>query len=163
MAIRTQHSHNNAEQPAIAAAQPSVLQARNRVLQSWKEIASELKCGVRTAQRWEKEKGMPVRRLGKGAKAHVFAFNEELYRWLASATSPAPQDSGFFKSIDDFFRARRSANLKQTCDCCGSRMNILEGQFWIYETALHWTLPVPFCPLCDAAAIQGFYRSQIIQ
>jgi hypothetical protein len=49
-------------------------------LTSWKEIADYLGVNVRTAQRWEQEKGLPVRRLS-GARGRVMAIPEELDRW----------------------------------------------------------------------------------
>ncbi len=54
-------------------------------LTGWKEIAAYLNRGVRTVQRWEKEFGLPVRRLG-GAKAEsVSADPREIDAWLESA------------------------------------------------------------------------------
>lgn len=55
---------------------------RRTILQSWKEIASELDRGVRTVQRWERTLGLPVHRLGKGARGPVFAFKDELHLWF---------------------------------------------------------------------------------
>ena len=53
------------------------------LLTCWKEIAQYLGKGVRTVQRWEREFGLPVRRLplssGKGA---VIARPHELDAWL---------------------------------------------------------------------------------
>ena len=51
-------------------------------LDGWKEIAAHLGRGVRTAQRWERELGLPVRRLGTGGAEVVYAFREELDAWL---------------------------------------------------------------------------------
>jgi hypothetical protein len=51
-------------------------------LDGWKDIASYLGRGVRTAQRWERELGLPVRRLGTGGAEVVYAFREELDAWL---------------------------------------------------------------------------------
>ena len=51
-------------------------------LDGWKEIAAHLGRGVRTAQRWERELGLPVRRLGTGGAEVVYAFKEELDAWL---------------------------------------------------------------------------------
>jgi hypothetical protein len=59
-------------------------------LNGWKDIASFLGKGVRTAQRWEKEFGLPVHRLGREGGEIVFAFKEEVTRWLAE-TAPARQ------------------------------------------------------------------------
>ena len=55
------------------------------VMTSWKEIARYLGKGVRTAQRWESEFGLPVRRnerSGSGTKSVVIAIPEELDAWI---------------------------------------------------------------------------------
>jgi len=57
---------------------------RSNTLQSWKEIATYLKRGVRTAQRWERDAGLPVRRPRAGDRGPVFAFPEELDAWMRS-------------------------------------------------------------------------------
>jgi phage terminase Nu1 subunit (DNA packaging protein) len=62
------------------SAQPSEM----RLLNSWKEIATYLGRGVRTVQRWEKI-GLPVRRLGQGARAPVVADARDLDRWVLGA------------------------------------------------------------------------------
>lgn len=68
------------------------------IVQSWKDIASELERGVRTVQRWERTLGLPVHRLGKGARCPVFAFKDELHLWfhekaLASDLETTPGES----------------------------------------------------------------------
>lgn len=57
------------------------------VLGSWKEIAVYLNRGVRTTQRWELQKSLPVRRVGRGNKAPVFAFRTEIHDWLRAQTT----------------------------------------------------------------------------
>jgi hypothetical protein len=69
----------------------------------WKDIASYLGKGVRTAQRWERELGMPVHRItGPDGGQIVYAYREELDAWLAQEhhkqpamqeTTPAPADA----------------------------------------------------------------------
>jgi hypothetical protein len=59
-------------------------------LQSWKEIASYLGCDERTCQRWEKEFGLPVRRLGDGPRSRVFARKREIDAWLESRLGTSP-------------------------------------------------------------------------
>jgi hypothetical protein len=54
-------------------------------LNGWKEIASYLGKGVRTAQRWERDFGLPVRRLGADGGEIVFASRAEISRWLETA------------------------------------------------------------------------------
>jgi hypothetical protein len=54
----------------------------SEVLNSWKEIAVYLGRGVRTAQRWERELQLPVRRPRERSRSAVIAFRSELDRWL---------------------------------------------------------------------------------
>jgi len=51
-------------------------------LESWGEIASYLRRDIRTVQRWEKEQGLPVRRLQIGKQGQVYAYRSELDRWV---------------------------------------------------------------------------------
>jgi CheY-like chemotaxis protein len=53
------------------------------LLSSWKEIAIYLGKGVRTAQRWESELGLPVRRPNASNRHVVVALRSELDQWLA--------------------------------------------------------------------------------
>ena len=53
------------------------------LLTSWKDIAQYLRKGVRTAQRWEQELGLPVLRpTGIGHKCPVAAHRSDLDAWL---------------------------------------------------------------------------------
>ena len=61
---------------------------QNRLLMSWKEIASFLGKGVRTVQRWERDLGLPVHRPKGNSKGVVCVSQEELQRWLATRWSP---------------------------------------------------------------------------
>jgi hypothetical protein len=56
--------------------------AANVRLDSWKDIAAYLGRDVRTAIRWEKDKGLPVRRVPGGQRQAVFAYTAELDAWL---------------------------------------------------------------------------------
>lgn len=64
----------------------------SRRLDSWKEIAAFFGRDERTVKRWEKEKGLPVHRLPENTGARVFAFTDELTRWMKgpSPTGPKP-------------------------------------------------------------------------
>ena len=57
----------------------------NERLDSWKAIAAYLGRDERTVRRWEREKGLPVRRVAGERGASVFAFTEEIDAWLSSA------------------------------------------------------------------------------
>jgi TolB-like protein/Tfp pilus assembly protein PilF len=52
-------------------------------LDSWKEIAAYLRRGARTVQRWEREEGLPVRRLQHAKLGSVYAYTHELDEWFA--------------------------------------------------------------------------------
>jgi len=57
-------------------------------LDSWKEIADYLGKGVSTVRRWEREDGLPVRRLEHTKRGSVVAFQAELDSWLNARTTP---------------------------------------------------------------------------
>jgi hypothetical protein len=54
-------------------------------LNGWKEIALHLGKGTRTVQRWEKLYGLPVHRVGREGGEIVYAFRDEIDRWLNTA------------------------------------------------------------------------------
>lgn len=61
-------------------------------LQGWKEIAEYLNRSVRTAQRWEREFKLPVRRLRTAAGETVYAVARELDEWKESLTETREGD-----------------------------------------------------------------------
>src|SRR6476646_3660076 len=64
---------------------PEALSSADR-LDYWQEIAKYLGREVRTVQRWEREKKLPVRRLiaaGEDNQPRVFAYKSEIDAWLA--------------------------------------------------------------------------------
>jgi hypothetical protein len=67
-----------------AVTEPPVRAAQ---LTGWKEIAAHLGRGIRTAQRWEREFGLPVRRIGNDRTESVFAFPAEIDAWLATSSA----------------------------------------------------------------------------
>src|ERR1700760_1633430 len=54
-------------------------------LDSWKAIAAYLQRDERTVQRWERELGLPVRRVPGGRGRSVFAYLHEIEAWLKTA------------------------------------------------------------------------------
>lgn len=57
------------------------------MLESWKAIGQYLGVSERTAQKWEAEKGLPVRRLGHQRGARVAAYISEVDAWRATQFS----------------------------------------------------------------------------
>ena len=72
------------------------------LLSLWKAIAAYLGVNVRTAQKWEAERGLPVRRL-PGGRGRVMASVEELDAWLEAPrnaeTLPAAGAAGGRRSL----------------------------------------------------------------
>ena len=69
---------------------------RDRRLDDWKEIAAFFGRDERTVRRWERQRGLPVHRISGGARNLVFAYTDELERWLrgdsaAPAEAPATE------------------------------------------------------------------------
>ncbi len=56
---------------------------------SWKEISAYLGVSVKTAQLWEQQRGMPVRRL-PGVRGQVRVVISELESWKVSGAAPDP-------------------------------------------------------------------------
>ena len=63
---------------------------RGERLEGWKQIAAYLKRDVSTVQRWERTEQFPVRRQMHRKLGSVFAFKDELDRWMdQSSSSPS--------------------------------------------------------------------------
>lgn len=54
-------------------------------LRGWKDIAAYLGASVSSAQRWERELGLPVRRMSKTRGASVFGLTGDIDAWWLSA------------------------------------------------------------------------------
>jgi len=59
-------------------------------LTTWGEIADYLGVSVRTAQHWEKNRNLPVRRTPGAQRPTVVAFRSELDDWLKGEEQSAP-------------------------------------------------------------------------
>jgi hypothetical protein len=57
----------------------------SQIFSGWKEIATYLRKGVRTVQRYERELRLPVRRPAGKAAGSVIAIKAELDGWVAAA------------------------------------------------------------------------------
>ncbi len=67
-----------------------------RHLSSWKEIASYLGVNVRTAQKWERERGLPVRRAA-GARSRVSAEAEGVDAWKQQSAQVANHEDRSYR------------------------------------------------------------------
>ena len=60
------------------------------MLDSWKAIATYLQRNVRTVMRWERARGLPVRRVPGGGKPGVYALKSELDGWRENTPLVGP-------------------------------------------------------------------------
>ena len=63
----------------------------NQLLNSWKDIANYLQVSVRTAQLWEAQRGLPIRRV-PGGRGVVWADPVELDAWRKSSSGTPPRN-----------------------------------------------------------------------
>jgi len=70
-----------------------IAQGKGRRLDSWKAIANYLDRDVRSVQRWEHERSLPVHRLPGEKSSAVFAYQSELDQWLLSRRDVAAPDT----------------------------------------------------------------------
>ena len=52
------------------------------VLDSWKEIAAYVGRSEKTCRRFEQDLRLPIHRLEESPKARVFAYKDEIDRWI---------------------------------------------------------------------------------
>jgi hypothetical protein len=84
-------------------------------LDSWKAIAVYLGRDLRTVRRWEKEKGLPVRRVPGGERRAVFAYRHEIDAWLGKATAE-PDEEEATTSSKEPPEKRRAASDRSTSE-----------------------------------------------
>ena len=65
---------------------------QEKILVSWKEIASFLDRAERTVRRWERDRGLPVHRVPGGERGGVYAYPSELADWLRGKSSELEAD-----------------------------------------------------------------------
>lgn len=70
------------------------------ILQGWKDIAAYVARDVRTVKRWEKQRGLPVRRMPGAGRANVYALIPDLDSWLSS-TGPIDPEAENQSDIPD--------------------------------------------------------------
>ena len=65
--------------------------SKPHILQGWKSIAAHVERDVSTVKRWEKYRGLPVRRVPGEGRANVYAHVSELSQWLDGHTPTASE------------------------------------------------------------------------
>ena len=93
-----------------------------KILSSWKEIATCLNRGVRTVQRWEHE-GLPIRRPAGARTNVVIAVESDLRAWLEQWQKKGSASSKD-REIEQY--AQRFAAVKQQIEQISIRLRELE-------------------------------------
>ena len=95
------------------------------ILSGWKEIAQYLRCGVRSAQRWEAI-GLPLKRPFSGRRSAVLADSDELDSWRRDSAFWKKKDWDILASVQ---RARElRAEVKAARELMRSRMSALRKE-----------------------------------
>lgn len=89
-------------------------QVNKDILNGWKEIAAYLGRDRRTVERWERHRGLPVRRMPGAGRATVYALISELDEWLASSKPDEPDTPDQEQSAARSTSATLSALQPQT-------------------------------------------------
>ena len=90
-------------------------------LGSWKEIGAYLGVTARTAQRWERQEGLPVHRQMHATLGSAYAFRSELDAWrgrrvAGSAATPGRQRDGLSIAVLPFTNLNRDLSTEILAD-----------------------------------------------
>jgi tetratricopeptide (TPR) repeat protein len=77
-----------------------VSQVRKDILNGWKEIGLYVGRDTRTVERWEKQRGLPVRRVPGAGRATVYALTTELDEWLENSKPEAADLAENGRAVD---------------------------------------------------------------
>jgi len=72
---------------------------KENLLASWKEIASYLDRNISTCRRWEKTHGLPVYRIDEKSKSSVFAYKDEIDKWLEDKLNKVAHQRNYLSKI----------------------------------------------------------------
>lgn len=75
-------------------------QVRKDILNGWKEIGGYVGRDIRTVERWEKLRGLPVRRVPGAGRATVYALISELDEWLEKSQPEAAEIAAEDRATD---------------------------------------------------------------
>lgn len=80
----------------VGSGVPAMSSSASRQLTSWKEIAHYLGVNIRTAQKWERDRGLPVRRIA-GARSRVSTDAASLDAWKQQLTATTKVDDRCYR------------------------------------------------------------------
>jgi Tfp pilus assembly protein PilF/phage terminase Nu1 subunit (DNA packaging protein) len=108
-------------------------------LDNWKEIAGFFGRDERTVKRWERLRGLPVRRLPGGGRGPVFAYRRDLEAWLASQGAEPPSPAAIAAAVPPVAVAEIAV---ETSPAAGGRRRVAAlmagGALLLTVIALFW-------------------------
>jgi hypothetical protein len=102
-------------------------------LDGWKEVAAHLRRDERTVQRWERERGLPIRR-SPGKRGVVFAYAAEIDRWLTGNPNLSEDSSSIAQpatSQQEVSGSKLSFNTKVVAGVCTAVALAIFALFWV--------------------------------
>jgi hypothetical protein len=105
---------NESSKAKLASSGVPVHSKPDQLLSSWKEIAVYLGRGVRTVQRLEQKRGLPVRRPYGANTQIVLARTSDLDRWMQSSTAQQKLGLRHHVNVEAIERAKAlAASIKE--------------------------------------------------
>jgi TolA-binding protein len=106
----------------------------DRLLSSWKEIASSLGRGVRTVQRWE-SLGLPVLRPAGRDSNVVMAVESEIQAWMHHYLITQTRQSSNAEIVEQL--SKRLRVMQQRIDSLAAHLESLQNQLDAFSESLH--------------------------
>src|SRR5215831_17179811 len=121
---------------SVASSPQSGASERDNQLDSWKEIAAYLKRGVRTVQHWEREAGLPVRRLATKKRGAVYAYKREIDTWREQRSSLLAADH---ERTSPSERIRQRFPSKKVAFAAFALLTVTVSAYWLWPKHLQIT------------------------
>src|SRR5579871_43101 len=104
-------------------------------LMGWKEIAAHLKISARTAQEYERERGLPIRRQGDQKKSRIFAYEVELDAWMASKLATRDSTDSASEAVEEQSSSAYELGLEALPPDQPDNINSPTRRQWLKRTA----------------------------
>jgi len=101
----------------------------------WKEIAAHLKISARTAQEYERERGLPIRRQGDQKKSRIFAYEVELDAWMASKLATRDSTDSASEAVEEQSSSAYELGLEALPPDQPDNINSPTRRQWLKRTA----------------------------
>jgi tetratricopeptide (TPR) repeat protein len=136
--------------------------AINQRLDCWKEVASYLGKGERTAKRWEAERGLPIHRFPGPSRTTIYAYTAELDEWLKlrGAQEQGPVVEPVRQFAADLTTEYESASQAATATRDEQNMSRQESARSWHDRRRRWTLALAGLALAGVA-VSGFRLAAI--